>query len=414
MGLARAIAARYRGRGIADDDLTQAASMALLKAARNFDADRGVEFLSYAVVTMKGEVKRQFRDFGWMVRPPRPIQKLQADVSRAEGELTHRLGRSPKVSEVAAHLGVPEEDVVEALSADGCFTPTSLDTPVGADGSGVLGELLPGDDSGDERGRGPDHAGPRRPRPARARARDPLPPVLQAADPGADRRGDRRHPDAGLPDPGAGAGPAARPARLTGPFAHPLRGYVQGLRSRGSLIMPSWVIWVIVAIVVIAVIAAVVAASNKKKQERNRTRAAELREQAAAQATGVQQREAHAKETEAQAAAARAEADRKQAEAERLAGRGTGPPEDRRGATASSTPSTCVGPTSSTPTWTPGATTTPAPRRRVTSRGRGRPRFATSRRDRPSTPASTGRVDGPSTRRRDRPRSRTPTAAPRP
>ena len=147
MGLARAIAARYRGRGIAEDDLTQAASMALLKAARNFDPDRGVEFLSYAVVTMKGEVKRQFRDFGWMVRPPRPVQKLQADLSRADGELTHVLGRSPTVSEVAVHLGVAEDDVVEALSADGCFTPTSLDTPVGSEGSGVLGELLPGDDS---------------------------------------------------------------------------------------------------------------------------------------------------------------------------------------------------------------------------------------------------------------------------
>ena len=147
MGLARAIAARYRGRGIADDDLTQAASMALLKAARNFDATRGVEFLSYAVVTMKGEVKRQFRDYGWMVRPPRTIQKLQADVSRADSELTHRLGRSPKVSEVAAYLDVAEEEVLEALSADGCFTPTSLDTPVGSEGSGVLGELIPGDDS---------------------------------------------------------------------------------------------------------------------------------------------------------------------------------------------------------------------------------------------------------------------------
>ena len=147
MGLARAIAARYRGRGIADDDLTQAASMALLKAARNFDPTRGVEFLSYAVVTMKGEVKRQFRDYGWMVRPPRSIQKLQSDVSRADSELTHRLGRSPRVSEVAAYLDVAEEEVLEALSADGCFTPTSLDTPVGSEGSGVLGELIPGDDS---------------------------------------------------------------------------------------------------------------------------------------------------------------------------------------------------------------------------------------------------------------------------
>ena len=147
MGLARAIASRYRGRGIAEEDLAQAASMALLKAARAFDPSRGVEFLSYAVVTMKGEVKRQFRDYGWMVRPPRPIQKLQADVSRADTDLTHELGRSPKVSEVAAHLGVPEEEVVEALSADGCFSPTSLDTPVGNDGTGVLGELIAGDDT---------------------------------------------------------------------------------------------------------------------------------------------------------------------------------------------------------------------------------------------------------------------------
>jgi RNA polymerase sigma-B factor len=144
MGLARAIAARYRGRGIADDDLVQAAAMALLKAARSFDVGRGVEFLSYAVVTMKGEVKRQFRDYGWMVRPPRSIQKLQAEVAKTEGELVQTLGRSPRVDEVAAHLDVPEEDVVEALAADGCFTPTSLDTPVGA-GSAVLGDLIAAD-----------------------------------------------------------------------------------------------------------------------------------------------------------------------------------------------------------------------------------------------------------------------------
>jgi RNA polymerase sigma-B factor len=146
MGLARAIAARYRGRGIADDDLVQAATMALLKAARNFDPAQGSEFLSYAVVTMKGEVKRQFRDFGWMVRPPRPIQKLQADVARAEGELTQALGRSPRVREVAEHLDVTEDEVLEALSADGCFTPTSLDLAVGEHGDAVLGDTLAHDD----------------------------------------------------------------------------------------------------------------------------------------------------------------------------------------------------------------------------------------------------------------------------
>jgi len=147
MGLARAIAARYRGRGIAEEDLTQAATMALLKSARNFDASKGVEFLSYAVVTMKGEVKRQFRDYGWMVRPPRPIQKLQAEITRAQGELTQQLGRSPRVKEVAAHLGAREDDIVEALSADGCYSPMSLDTPVGTEGSGVLGELFADEDS---------------------------------------------------------------------------------------------------------------------------------------------------------------------------------------------------------------------------------------------------------------------------
>jgi RNA polymerase sigma-B factor len=142
IGLARAIAARYRGRGIAEDDLFQAAAMALLKAARSFDPARGTPFLSYAVVTMTGEVKRQFRDFGWMVRPPRSVQNLQSEVSRAQRELTQQLGRSPRVREVAGHLDVPEEQVLEALAADGCFHPASLDTPVAGPGSAPLGDLI--------------------------------------------------------------------------------------------------------------------------------------------------------------------------------------------------------------------------------------------------------------------------------
>lgn len=146
MGLARAIAARYRGRGIPEEDLVQAATMALLKAARNYDPDHGSEFLSYAVVTMKGEVKRQFRDYGWMVRPPRPLQKLQAEVGRAETELLQVLGRSPRVREVAECLGIAEEEVVEALTVDGCFTPTSLDVPVGDLECTPLGELIAVDD----------------------------------------------------------------------------------------------------------------------------------------------------------------------------------------------------------------------------------------------------------------------------
>ena len=145
LGLARSVAGRYRGRGIADEDLVQAACVALLKATRTFDPALGTEFVPYALVGMKGEVKRQFRDYGWMVRPPRPIQRLQADISRAEAELTHVLGRAPRVVEVAEHLGIGTEDVVSAHTARGCYTPASLDLPIGVGGA-ALGELIAADD----------------------------------------------------------------------------------------------------------------------------------------------------------------------------------------------------------------------------------------------------------------------------
>ena len=141
-GIAHAIATRYRGRGVAGDDLTQIAFLGMWKAIQRFDPSYGRDFLSYAVPTIKGEIKRYFRDNGWAVRPPRRIQEVQGKVSAAQEELTQQLGRSPKPSEVAQYLEVPIEDIVEALSTDGCFTPTSLDTPVGSEESGTLGELI--------------------------------------------------------------------------------------------------------------------------------------------------------------------------------------------------------------------------------------------------------------------------------
>ena len=147
MGVARAIASRYRDRGIARDDLLQAAYVGLVKAAQGFDPSFERDFLSYAVPTVTGEVKRYFRDFGWTVRPPRRIQELQAQISRASNELSQTLHRSPKPSEVAEFLSIDVDAVIEALAADGCFTPASLDVPVGEDGNGSLGELLGGDDA---------------------------------------------------------------------------------------------------------------------------------------------------------------------------------------------------------------------------------------------------------------------------
>ncbi|MCF6377868.1 sigma-70 family RNA polymerase sigma factor [Nocardioides KLBMP 9356] len=140
-GVARSMAGRYRNRGIDLDDLEQVALLGLTKAAQRFDPGAGHDFLSYAVPTVRGELRRHFRDAGWMVRPPRRVQDLQSRISRAQEELEPQLGRSPRPSEVAEHLDVPLDDVVEALAADGCFSPTSLDGPVG-DGASSLGDLL--------------------------------------------------------------------------------------------------------------------------------------------------------------------------------------------------------------------------------------------------------------------------------
>ena len=76
LGVAQAIARRFRGRGIPDDDLEQVAFTALVRAAHKFDLSHGRDFLTYAVPTMTGELKRHFRDHGWTVRPPRRIQEI--------------------------------------------------------------------------------------------------------------------------------------------------------------------------------------------------------------------------------------------------------------------------------------------------------------------------------------------------
>jgi RNA polymerase sigma-B factor len=128
VGVAREVAARYRGRGIAAEDLEQVACMGLVKATRGYDPDKATDFLSFAVPTIRGELRRHFRDSGWTVRPPRPVQEMQARITRARGELWQSLGREPKPAEIAEHLGADDKQVQEAMSANGCFAPDSLDT----------------------------------------------------------------------------------------------------------------------------------------------------------------------------------------------------------------------------------------------------------------------------------------------
>ncbi len=134
--IARSLARRFAERGQPLDDLEQAAAVGLVKAVRRFDPDRGSDFLTFAVPTITGEVKRHFRDCAWAVRPPRRIQEAQGRVAVAIEELTTRLRRSPTAAEVARHLDLDEEDVVEAMSSRGCFSPASLDAEL-LDGDGT-------------------------------------------------------------------------------------------------------------------------------------------------------------------------------------------------------------------------------------------------------------------------------------
>lgn len=129
MRVASDVARRYHGRGIAAEDIDQVAFLGLVKAVRGFDPAMGDDFLSYAVPTLRGEIRRYFRDAGWAVRPPRSIQEIQTRVTNAEAELCQTLGRTPRASEIALHLDVPMTLVLDAQAATGCFTPASLDAP---------------------------------------------------------------------------------------------------------------------------------------------------------------------------------------------------------------------------------------------------------------------------------------------
>src|SRR5689334_5233302 len=146
MPVADAVVSRYRSRGVATEDLQQVAYLALTRAARRFDPTAGHDFLSFCVPTIRGEVRRYFRDKGWMIRPPRRIQELQQRITQAQRDLTTSLGRPPGPDDLAQHLDERPEDVREALDGHGCFTPASLDRPVGDDQGSSLGALIGDED----------------------------------------------------------------------------------------------------------------------------------------------------------------------------------------------------------------------------------------------------------------------------
>lgn len=128
--LAHYLANRYRRRGISDEDLRQVALLGLMKAIRGFTPGRATGFAAYAIPTIRGELRRHFRDAGWTIRPPRRIQELQPRIRSTQAELVHTLHREPTVQELATALGVEIDDILEATAVDSCFTPQSLDAPI--------------------------------------------------------------------------------------------------------------------------------------------------------------------------------------------------------------------------------------------------------------------------------------------
>ena len=131
--LARSLAMRYRGSGERNEDLLQVANLALVKALRRYDPERGKRFAAFAAPTILGEIRRHFRDHSWRLHMPRSLQERTLVVERTSTELGEELGRAPTVDEVAERAGLDAEDVLDVYQAQQAQRSMSLDMPVNRD-----------------------------------------------------------------------------------------------------------------------------------------------------------------------------------------------------------------------------------------------------------------------------------------
>lgn len=125
--LADHIARRFDGRGEPRDDLVQVARVGLVNAVIRFDVDAGSDFVSFAVPTIMGEVRRHFRDNSWSVKVPRRLKELHLRLGATTAEMSQRLGRAPTPSELAAELEMDREEIVEGLIAGSSYNTLSID-----------------------------------------------------------------------------------------------------------------------------------------------------------------------------------------------------------------------------------------------------------------------------------------------
>ncbi|MEU0539706.1 RNA polymerase sigma factor SigF [Nocardia sp. NPDC005978] len=133
--LAEHIARRFAGRGESFDDLVQVARLGLVRAVDRFEVSRGSPFLSFAVPTIMGEVRRHFRDYTWAVRVPRRTKEIQVQLSSTIELLAQRLGRMPRAREIAEELDIDLLEVTQALIASNAYQASSLDTTLTGDDS---------------------------------------------------------------------------------------------------------------------------------------------------------------------------------------------------------------------------------------------------------------------------------------
>lgn len=135
------IARRYRDRGEPVADLEQVGTIGLLGALERYSPDHGVDFLGFAVPTITGEIKRHFRDRTWTMRVPRRLKDLQVPIRDAVAVLSARHNRAPRPSEIAAHLDTSVEEIIEALGVRHAQHPDSLDSLLGPDSTGTVGDI---------------------------------------------------------------------------------------------------------------------------------------------------------------------------------------------------------------------------------------------------------------------------------
>lgn len=149
MSLVRFAAGRFRSRGPEEmEDIVQVGMIGLIKAIDRFELTREVEFTSFAIPYIVGEIKRFFRDTTWAVHVPRRLQEARVQLARATEELRSRLGRTPTVKELSELMSLPEDEVREARLASNGYNSTSLDAAIGGseDGETALADFIGADD----------------------------------------------------------------------------------------------------------------------------------------------------------------------------------------------------------------------------------------------------------------------------